>query len=333
MGVRLNVGSSFALAAVLLGLIAACGTPHYVATTRMWTWDGHRWEAQQSASVGGNRAEHLAYDVSHNELVLIGSDPNASGSTTATLTGGHWSLSKARTPYTANWTLAYDSRAQRLLMFDGDSVYAWTASDWFRIADDGGLPPDDPAGVSGTAPDPIAYDPHLGAVLSWDVNCFRPAVTAVKDWDGSRWSLQQLGPDSDYGDLVFDAATDQMLMVGGDCAAKAVVTWSFNGKEWKELHPATEPLLDEAGGWDHGWNLTAYDPDTGQVIVIGRSSLWAWDGTNWTELPGSRLPAGVGRGRDNGDNTTQVAYDDAAHLLVATSTSVSCNPCPVTGVP
>jgi hypothetical protein len=327
---RFTIALVLTLAFLAPSLVTACGGPdHYSVATRTWTWNGHRWEALRGTfSGGGSGEQHLAYDPSHRQLVLVGKDPNAAESTTSTRSAAGWTLTRASTPDSANWAMAYDTRAQRLLMFDGEKVYYWTGRDWVKTARDPGLPG---VGIPGVAPNPAAYEPHLGVVMTIDRNCNRPAPTVVGSWDGSYWQLQATGPGFDYGDLVFDPARDEMLMVGASCDGQPITTWVFGGKAWKQLHPATQPIVDARGDrWDYGRNLMAYDADTQQVLMVGRSFLWAWDGSNWSEVPGSDLPNGVNRAVTVGsrDNTTQVAYDDAEHRLVAVSTAVSCDPCP-----
>jgi hypothetical protein len=325
-------GVVLALAFLAPSLVGACGGPghYYSAAIRTWTWNGHQWKALPGTFQGGGSGEqHLAYDPIHGQLVLIGKDPNGSESTTSTRSGGRWILTRASTlPGTDNWTMAYDTRSQRLLMFDGEAVYYWTGRDWNQTSREPGLPE---LNDIAAAPDPVAYEPHLGVVLTIDRNCNRPAPTVVGSWDGVTWQRQATGPASDYGDIVFDAARDQMLMVGASCDGRPITTWVFDGKAWKQLHPATEPIIDTNGDrWDYGRNLMTYDPDTQQVLMIGRSSLWAWDGSNWSAVPNSGLPSGVSRAVTNyfHDNTTQVAYDEAEHLLVAVSTAITCDPCP-----
>ena len=109
-------------------------------------------------------------------------------------------------------------------------------------------------------------------------------------------------------------------------------TWAWNGSDWTQLHPATDPGIDmpsmvgtanqvlllgqgqQIGGryidqtWTWGgsdWkllqpkiNLTAgvaaYDVQHGDVVAFGGADTWVWDGATWTREHPNVIPSGSG---------------------------------------
>jgi hypothetical protein len=67
-------------------------------------------------------------------------------------------------------------------------------------------------------------------------------------------------------------------------------TWTWNGKNWRQQHPSTQPdtLYFTSG---------AYDPDLNEVVVfsggsgaVDQTTTWAWTGTDWTLLSPGGAP-------------------------------------------
>jgi hypothetical protein len=103
--------------------------------------------------------------------------------------------------------------------------------------------------------------------------------------------------------------------IAGDRAHHTVVcytpggTWMWSGSNWSELHPSTTP------GALTGASI-AYDPESGRILLFGgmvlggamqpagsgsagavsntaapvSNALWAWDGSNWSNVSGSAPP-------------------------------------------
>ncbi|MCL4434752.1 MAG: hypothetical protein M1399_08335, partial [Actinobacteria bacterium] len=113
--------------------------------------------------------------------------------------------------------------------------------------------------------------------------------------------------------MAYDAASGQVVLFGGEDYAHALNdTWTYDGTTWTQQSPATSPpAMAEASG--------AYDAATKQFIIFGgcayctgpgsfSDDMWAWDGTNWTQLTPATMPAG----RDN----APMAFDPATNQLV-----------------
>jgi hypothetical protein len=87
-------------------------------------------------------------------------------------------------------------------------------------------------------------------------------------------------------------------------------TWVWNGKDWTEMNPATNPGPRYSAAM-------AYDAHAGQAVLFGGSYLnataplgdtWVWDGSNWTEMHLSvNPPARFG---------AAMAYDARSELVI-----------------
>ena len=109
----------------------------------------------------------------------------------------------------------------------------------------------------------------------------------------------------------WDAKDGYLLLYGGLNVGSAPAsafgdTWAWRAGRWEQLHPATSPPgLAPAS--------LAYDPQSGQTIVVGDpgsgpSQTWAWDGSTWTDLHPATNPPAVASG--------QIVYDSTDSQLV-----------------
>ncbi len=124
-------------------------------------------------------------------------------------------------------------------------------------------------------------------------------------WDASGWKLLHPAhsPSSrSHPALVYDAARGVVLLQGGYVGNGPISdTWSWDGSDWKQLVP---PGVLNVGP---GFPNAAYDPVRKSVLMQPESgpcpctyttSLWNWDGANWTKLTttGPRPLAAGGEG-------------------------------------
>jgi hypothetical protein len=115
-------------------------------------------------------------------------------------------------------------------------------------------------------------------------------------WDGAEWHY--LTPANSplprgMGAMVFDPAAGTTLLFGGNVDTLGLPgtrqilagadTWTWDGTDWTELHPATSP----PGRY---YASVAYDAARGQVVLFGGTGdgfamgdTWTWDGSTWTE--------------------------------------------------
>jgi hypothetical protein len=134
----------------------------------------------------------------------------------------------------------------------------------------------------------MAYDPlsdqlvMFGGFSDIDVTYFGDTWT----WDGTNWTEQHPdeSPPAGYGpSMVYDVATDQVLLYGGtDDRGASNQTWSWDGANWTRLRPATTP----PSGYG---SVLVYDAGLEEVVLLpGRlgnpETTWAWNGSNWIKL-------------------------------------------------
>jgi len=91
--------------------------------------------------------------------------------------------------------------------------------------------------------------------------------------------------------IAFDPVRRRLVMFGGLDANDNPTDnmYEYDGSNWYALTPSVRPPARSNGSM-------AYDPEVGATILFGGESnndLWAWDGTQWTELSdggGSDVP-------------------------------------------
>ena len=108
-----------------------------------------------------------------------------------------------------------------------------------------------------------------------------------------------------YG-MAYDDATGQVVLFGGRAQGAAYGdTWTWDGTDWTQQHPAHSPPPGSEMGM-------AYDAGDGLVVLFDQDQeTWTWDGTDWTRQHPAHLPPGQNDG-------IALAYDagDGLVLLV-----------------
>ena len=143
----------------------------------------------------------------------------------------------------------------------------------------------------------------LGDTLYSDPN--QPAQTWI--WNGNAWA--QLHPAHEPSirsntAIAYDPATKQVVLFGGlGLFVNTMLsdTWTWNGTDWMQQHPATSPpARDDAA--------LAYDAATNQLVLFGGGSsnppigglfpsplndTWIWDGSTWIQQHPATSPLPV----------------------------------------
>lgn len=125
---------------------------------------------------------------------------------------------------------------------------------------------------------------------------------SLTTWTGSAWkdaTTFSNGPAVVSAMLAGDPAQHELV------AYTSAGTWTWNGSAWKQQHPAAAPPAVQGGS-------LVYDGVSGKLLLFGgeatsisRSSiptsqvpaipvtdeLWAWDGSTWTQLGGTKSSA------------------------------------------
>ncbi len=134
----------------------------------------------------------------------------------------------------------------------------------------------------------VAYYPPTQKVILFG-GYLNGSVAGTWEWDGNNWRVLNTAaaPTPRYSHtMVYDAARQRLVLFGGYSSQlnqRLNDTWVFDGVNWEEKSPATEPpARDDAN--------MAYDAAREKVLLFGGQGLngeqgqntWLWDGTNWT---------------------------------------------------
>lgn len=244
--------------------------------------------------------------------------------------------------------MAYDAATKHIVLYGGlgpptgdpflSDTWIWNGFEWHQAAKNG-------PGGEGEHPQ-LAYDgatQQLVLVTSPIEGTQPPAFFGTSIWTGSGWQdakAAQNVPASTTGSfsvvegVVYQPSSGQLIALLDVSDIKSATTttqtWSWGGKTWTQLHPATNPPVSDAP--------LGYDATTGLVVREGLGSLrpaapgfpatppraatWVWDGSNWSELhPAHHPPTPLG---------ATLAYDPGAQDLVmfgGSTTNTNGNTC------
>lgn len=154
----------------------------------------------------------------------------------------------------------------------------------------------------------LAYDPAQQDVVLFGGNDSDTVFGDTWTFDGRTWTERHpaTSPSARTGAAIaYDKRTHQLLLFGGstgpnDSGSFLARTWTWNGRSWTRLHPATSPP------GRHNADMI-YDPATHDVVLFGGydgsylNDTWTWNGSTWTQLH----PAASPSPRD----TDSLAYD------------------------
>ena len=268
-----------------------------------WSWDGSNWTLRAPAHHPSPRAAvGMAEDPRRQKIVLFG---GRTSSETWTWDGSDWTLAQPATspPGMEDMGLAYDVRRSRVLLFGGDSngilddTWIWDGVKWVE--------------KPRTTPEPrqdagVAYDPINHQLVVFSGVGPPGSLSDTWTWDGTSWTQQHppVSPSARTGmAMVFDPAIGRIVLFGGQpndspgpFPSYLDDTWTWDGATWTQLDPLTIPGRRTRPA-------ASYDPISGGAVLFGGldfqnfqytllSSMWAFDGTNWTEQHPPALPAG-----------------------------------------
>lgn len=196
-----------------------------------------------------------------------------------------------------------------------------------------------PASPAARAADALSYDQATGEVMLF--GGLGAGFTNLNDtwaWSGSTWS--QVADATDPGCTVacvgspparsasmmaYDAASNQLILFGGQGGTYLNDTWAWNGTTWTQVADGTDPgCTDTCAGSPSARTgaVMAYDPSIGKLVlfggITGTNDTWTWNGTAWAQ---------VADATDSGCTTActgsppasvaaSMAYDLAANQLI-----------------
>ena len=206
-------------------------------------------------------------------------------------------------------SMVYDSNRDRTILFGGRTgadlladTWAYTG-DWFSRNWEELETPNAPQAREFAG---MAFDPLRDRVILFGGRQFsddkKQLVHLFDTWefDGTTWTrILEDGPQLRQPLLAYDAARNELVLMGNDGSNDLVTkmyTYDAAARAWNERTPETlPPCVNESA--------MVYDPDAQRILLIGgvciptdttKSSpsteeMYAWDGTNWTEIEDDRL--------------------------------------------
>jgi hypothetical protein len=224
-------------------------------------------------------------------------------------------------PFGREWqSWAYDPAQHDVVLFGGDTFHGnnggkvlgktWTWNGRWTEKH----PAKSPSARTGAA---IVYDPATKQLLLFGGSTLLGTsggyLGDTWSWNGRNWI--KLHPASSpsarhNADMIYDAATRQVLLFGGYDFGYLGDTWSWNGRTWTQLHPASSPSARDT-------ESLVYDPVSKTAIMFGGFSsstgrlgdTWSWNGRTWTQLHPATSPGRV-------SPVWQSAYDPATKQLI-----------------
>jgi hypothetical protein len=235
-------------------------------------------------------------------------------------------LSPATIP-AARWSpqLVFDSARGTVIMYGGsnnppnatfDDMWEWDGTDWTQLCT--GCAPGKRASFG------MVYDSARDKVVIFggqDDSGGR--LGDLWEWDGTSWTSPTVtgtAPSARRGlYMSYDSTRSKsVIFAGRDASGILDDVYEYDGTSWSgPLTPATRPSARQD---DAASSAATFDPIHGRMLVYGgcvdvgcisngSDDLWAWDGTNWTEL----CAACTGTGR-SGANLTYDSTRDVAVL-------------------
>jgi hypothetical protein len=235
------------------------------------------------------------------DIVLFGGDATDQHGTvtyfddTWTWDGSTWTERHPATSPSARccFGLAYDAGRQQTILFGGShdsylsDTWAWDGAAWTELYP-GTSPP-------GTYAPGLAYDAARREIMLFGDYWGYSIDTWT--WDGTTWQKETVGTLPPYRarmGMAYDAARRVVTMFGGEYECFEATcwlndTWSWNGTNWKQDHPARAPSKRSEVGM-------AYDAGKRRMVLFGGQCLcrdtWIWDGLNWTRATPVDSPLG-----------------------------------------
>jgi hypothetical protein len=239
---------------------------------------------------------------------------SASPSATARLSDGSFTSTLVPAPSRRGAAaMVYEARTKNVVLFGGlispqntvlGDTWIWGGSAWAPRS-----PAHSPPARYNAA---IAYDAGRGLVVLLGGN--NGDLSDTWTWDGTDWTemhpaaypkpLRNGTISMDY-----DAALDRIVLFGVgqpvDGYGLQTETWTWNGRDWKELSPSRSPSIETVSG--RAFTM-AYYPPTSSVILLA-AMTWAFDGSTWR-------PLATSSGISPSGERSNMAFDPSTASLV-----------------
>lgn len=244
------------------GALGASSTSFGIPTSEVWEWSGGAFALQAASGAPGLRVHPVvAYDpVGARELVYAGGSDKL-----WSYVAGTWTQLSARACSSLEPDGAWDAaRGLLLAQCDGSVNPVWDGATWSS--------PSGPWMIAG-----MAYDPARAVTVA----VFNGSPAATWEYDSTGWHTvpSATGTSLLYGRLsvTYDGAHGNVLAVD-----EREDTHVYDGAQWTKV---TTPKVLPGGAGAYG--TLVYNPRRQRPLLVppnDRSTLYEWDGTQWTTL-------------------------------------------------
>ncbi len=290
---------------VLVGGVCTSSDPAKISpiVDDVWAWDGTDWaKLPVTTAVGRGLNQAVMYDTTQKELVVFG---GAFAFTTTAQSTTYFYKPEANDFFVLDDTTSPSPRSLFSMVTDPVNNTVWllggisdnqVVSDFWKFED--GLW--QKVEVEGT---PTCASP----VASFDTDRARLVAvcpdSATYEWDGTAWKsftdLKNKPPIHRFSSMVYDQNVKKTIFYGGydEKGGYFDKTWAWDGAAWTEVAKKKKaPARSLAAMWyDSKLHKTVVYGGIGRRSFNGRierySDMWAFDGSNWTELKPSTRPS------------------------------------------
>ena len=255
------------------GMVVRAGVIAVVASV------GVGWMAAAGPAAGMLAAPQVM--AGHRSQVIDNRGPQAAGARPA---GREWA------------SFAYDPGLHELVLFGGDNgrkvlgdTWTWAHGRWTQRH-----PEASPSPRTGAA---MTYDAATGQLLLFGGSRLIGTGGGFNGgtwvWTGQDWRRLRTAtsPAARHNaDIIYDAATQNVVMFGGYDGRYLGDTWTWDGTTWTQQHPPTAPAPRDTGSF-------VFDAATGTGLVYGGfdgfnrfTDTWTWNNA-WTRQNPASTPA------------------------------------------
>jgi len=222
-----------------------------------WAWDGNGWTKLHPASSPlGRSFGAFAFDAHRGETVLFGggsANSDLQRLDTWVWDGTNWRMKRPVTyPSAPAGSATYDASLSGVVALT-DRAWLWDGTNWAA------MPGDVPTGAWQYA---LADDPaHHQLVLYGTFARSTGTSYETWTWDGAAWQLRRPAhpPAAGTPYAAYDPVHNDVLMFDG-------ATYSWNGVDWTQEHPAISPR-------PRLFASMAYDAAIGRIVLFGGKSV------------------------------------------------------------
>ncbi len=192
--------------------------------------------------------------------------------------------------------VAYDAATRSVLLFGGfDShvradTWAWNGARW-RLLAPGATPP-------ARYRHGMAYDGRRKVVVLFGGTDEQSnPLGDTWEWSGASWKqiAPATSPSPREAAMAYDPVRGVIVMVGQPADGVDYETWEYDGATWTQKAIAMAAPSVPPGGSPP--TSIAFDAASSQVVALGPSTTYSWDGTAWTN---HRVGVGPGTTTDWG---------------------------------